>query len=64
MQLRFFAVPVRGGEGAAEELNAFLAAHRILAVDPPGDANSVWALRVSFEPAGGGALRRATPPPT
>jgi hypothetical protein len=55
---------VRGGEGAAEELNAFLAAHRILAVDPPGDANSVWALRVSFEPAGGGALRRATPPPT
>ncbi len=33
MRFRFFTVPVRGAEGAAQELNQFLAGHRILAID-------------------------------
>jgi superfamily II DNA helicase RecQ len=54
MQLRFFTVPVHGAEAVAEELNAFLASHRILAVDRSfvqDGANSAWALCVTFEPA-------------
>ena len=46
MQLRFFTVPILGGEDAAEELNRFLGAHRILAVDRyfvQDGANSAWA---------------------
>jgi superfamily II DNA helicase RecQ len=55
VQLRFFAVPVLGGEEAAEELNRFLAGHRILAVDrhlAQHGLTSVWAVCVSYEPAG------------
>jgi superfamily II DNA helicase RecQ len=55
MQLRFFTIPIPGGDEAAEELNRFLAAHRVLAVDRhlarDGGA-SVWAVCVSYEPAG------------
>jgi len=55
VQLRFFAIPVLGGEEAAEELNRFLAGHRILAVDRQlarDGGNSVWAVCVSYEPQG------------
>jgi superfamily II DNA helicase RecQ len=56
MQLRFFTIPVLGGDAAADELNRFLASHRILAVDrhlaQDGSA-SLWAICVSYEPAGG-----------
>jgi hypothetical protein len=54
MQLRFFTIPIQGGEEAAEELDRFLAAERILSVDrrfvEDGGA-SAWALCVSYEPA-------------
>jgi superfamily II DNA helicase RecQ len=55
MQLRFFTIPVLGGEAAAEELNRFLAGHRILAVDrhlAQDGGSSLWALCVSYEPVG------------
>ena len=57
MQLKFFTVPVLGGDEAADALNRFLGAHRILGVDRSfvqDGANSAWALCVSFEPAGEG----------
>jgi len=55
MQLRFFTIPLLGGEAAAEELNRFLASHRILAVDrhlAQDSGVSIWAVCVSYEPAG------------
>jgi superfamily II DNA helicase RecQ len=57
MQLRFFTIPVLGGEAGAEELNAFLTGQRILSLDrqlvQAGTA-SVWAVCVAYEPAGEG----------
>jgi hypothetical protein len=55
MQLRFFTIPLLGGEAAAEELNRFLASHRILAVDrhlAQDSGVAIWAVCVSYEPAG------------
>jgi superfamily II DNA helicase RecQ len=56
MQLRFFHVPVLGGEEAAEALNRFLSSRRILGLERElvqDGANSAWALCVSYEePAG------------
>jgi superfamily II DNA helicase RecQ len=55
MQLRFFTILVLGGEDAADELNRFLAGHCVLAVDRQLVQNggaSVWAVCVSYEPAG------------
>lgn len=54
MHLRFFTIPIHGGDEAAAELNRFLGAHRILTIDRSlvqDGANSAWALCVSFEPA-------------
>ena len=54
MHLRFFTIPIHGGDEAAAELNRFLGAHRILAIDRSlvqDGANSAWALCVSFESA-------------
>jgi len=51
MRLRFFTIPVHGGREAAEELDGFLASHRILAVDRhlvQDGANSAWAVCVGF----------------
>ncbi len=31
MQVRFFTIPVHGGEDAADQLNRFLASHRVVA---------------------------------
>lgn len=33
MHLRFFTIPIHGGDETAAELNRFLGAHRILAID-------------------------------
>jgi len=55
MQLRFFSIPVLGGDEATEELNRFLAGHRILAVDRQlvqDGANSLWTVCVSYEQPG------------
>jgi len=57
MQLRFFTIPILGGDEAAEELNCFLNAHRIVAVERSfvqDGANSAWALCVSYESSGEG----------
>ena len=54
MKLRFFTIPIRGGDEATEELNRFLGMHRILAVDRSfvqDGPNSAWALCVSFDTA-------------
>jgi superfamily II DNA helicase RecQ len=65
MQFRFFTIPVHDGGGAADDLNQFLNAHRILAVDRhllADAANSTWAVCVSFD-EGGTARRGALPSP-
>ncbi|GAB0150502.1 hypothetical protein McPS_32440 [Marichromatium sp. PS1] len=58
MQLRFFTIPIHGGEATVEALNRFLAAQRILSVErhliEDGGA-SAWALCIAYEPAGEGA---------
>jgi superfamily II DNA helicase RecQ len=50
MHVRFFTISVHGGEEAAEELNRFLAAHRVVAIDRElvhDGANSAWAVSVT-----------------
>jgi len=57
MQLRFYTVPIHGGDDVADELNRFLTGHRILAVERQFNQNggaSAWAICVTFEPAGEG----------
>jgi superfamily II DNA helicase RecQ len=57
MHQRFFTIPVHGGAAAEEDLNRFLAGHRIVAIDRAfvqDGANSAWSLCVGFEPAGEG----------
>jgi superfamily II DNA helicase RecQ len=49
--LRFFNVPVAGGDEAAEEVNRFLGAHRIVAIDRQfvhDGPNSAWALCITY----------------
>jgi superfamily II DNA helicase RecQ len=54
MALRFFAIPVRAAHQLEAELNGFLSAHRILAVDRKfvevGE-NSFWAICVDYLPS-------------
>jgi len=53
--MRFFSIPVFGGEAAAQELDRFVADHRIVAVDKGLVQNggaSAWAVCVSYEDAG------------
>jgi superfamily II DNA helicase RecQ len=62
MRLRFFTVPVHATEDAATELNQFLAAHRVLAIDRQlvaDGANSAWAICVSFDDGAGPSSARA-----
>lgn len=57
MQLRFFTIPIQGGDQAGEAVNRFLSGHRILAIDRSfvqDGANSAWSLCVTFEPAEAG----------
>ena len=47
MRMKFFTVPVHGGEAAAEALDRFLIGHRIVAVDKQfvqDGQSSAWAL--------------------
>ncbi len=55
MRLKFFTVPVFGDRQAADELDRFLAAHRIMAIDKElihDGRGSVWSLCVSYDHAG------------
>ena len=56
MQIRFFSVPVHGGDEAAEILNRFLAGHRVLSMDRSfvqDGPNSAWSFCVHFESSEG-----------
>lgn len=51
MQIRFFTIPIMGGEAAAEELNAFLRSKKVIQVDQhlanePG--GSAWCFCVRY----------------
>lgn len=51
MFLRFFIISIRDGDGAADEVNQFLGAHRIVAIDREfvqDGANSAWAICVTY----------------
>ncbi|MEQ1516416.1 MAG: HRDC domain-containing protein [Usitatibacteraceae bacterium] len=55
MQMRFFTIPVFGGESAADELNRFLVGSRVVAVDRhlvQAGNNSAWAFCISYEASG------------
>lgn len=59
MRLHFVTVPVFETAAAEDELNQFLASHRVLAVERAlvnDGPRSVWAVCVSYLPAGGSAL--------
>jgi len=55
MKLRFFVIPMQQGPAAADDLNAFLSTHRVLAVDRhfvTDGSNSSWAVCVSYLDSG------------
>lgn len=54
MQFRVFTLPIHDAGEAADALNGFLNAHRILSVDRgliQDGSNSVWSICVTYEPA-------------
>ncbi len=51
MKLEFFTVPLHDGESAAEQINQFLGAHRIVSLDKAfveDGVNSVWTFCVTY----------------
>ena len=51
MALRFFVVPVRDSASAEQELNRFLASHKVLSIDRQlidQGMNSFWAICVDY----------------
>jgi superfamily II DNA helicase RecQ len=51
MALRFFTIPVQADDDAAQELNSFLNAHKVLSVERhfvDQGVNSFWAICVDF----------------
>ena len=59
MPLKFFIVPASGSQEAEEELNSFLARHRIVGIDRRWidlGASSFWALCIDHLPAGTATL--------
>ena len=59
MKFHFITVPIPGSDAAEEELNRFLASHRVLAVDRQLVADgprSAWAICVSYTEASGPAV--------
>ena len=51
MALRFFTVPVNDGEAFEQELNGFLARHKVLSIDRrliDQGVNSFWAICVDY----------------
>jgi superfamily II DNA helicase RecQ len=58
----FFTIPVRDSGNAETELNSFLRAHKILAVERrwvDSGANSFWAICVDYLESPGGATGRS-----
>lgn len=58
MQLRFFMVPVAAPDEITAELNRFLAANRVLAIERQlisDGPNSAWTICVSYDEGGGSA---------
>lgn len=52
MKMEFFAVPALDSRGAGEDLNRFLAAHRVLAVDRhlvSEAQGAYWAICISYD---------------
>lgn len=67
MRLHFIAVPVLGGGAAEQELNQFLASHRVVGVDRhlvADGARSAWAVCVAYVEPSNGAPHGATNDPT
>ena len=63
MRLRFFTIPIHDADAATRELNQFLAANRIHAVDRKfveDGANSAWAISVSFDEGGAEPISRSS----
>ncbi|MBF8271341.1 MAG: ATP-dependent DNA helicase RecQ [Magnetococcales bacterium] len=59
MQIRFFTVPVHGGDAAAGLLNQFLSGHRVLSMDRSfvqDGPNSAWSFCVHFEASAGSPI--------
>ncbi len=55
MRLHFVTVPIHGSEAAEEDLNQFLATHRVIAVDRQlvvDGPRSAWAICVTYVVAG------------
>ncbi len=51
MSLRFFTIPIHGSEVFEQELNQFLASHRVLAIERhviDAGVNSCWAICVDY----------------
>ena len=51
MPLRFFAVPARDSSGFEQELNGFLAQHKVVSIDRhliDQGVNSFWAICVDY----------------
>ena len=51
MKLQFFTIPVNDPQVATKEINAFLAAHRVVTVERQfvaNGANSLWSVCVSY----------------
>jgi len=56
MRLHFVTVPIHGSAAAEDELNQFLATHRVMAVDRQLVADgtrSAWAICITYVDAGG-----------
>ncbi len=56
MKMKFFAVPAHAPEGAEEELNRFLAGHRVLEIDRQVVQDSYWSICVTYLPGDGKAV--------
>ena len=51
MQYKFFVIPIKSNDDAAEEMNRFLRAHRVLAVEKrfmEGGENPCWSFCVEY----------------
>lgn len=55
VRMKFFTIPAFGGTAAAEDLDHFLASHRIVAIDKEfvqDGRGSAWAFCVSYDEPG------------
>lgn len=64
MHMQFFTIPIGDARGATEELNTFLATHRIVHTERQfvaDGANSVWSICVSYLEGDAGRAATAIP---